>query len=345
MAGKPDIKSMSLQELTEFAGQLSQQPFRARQMYQWMHQKMAGSIDEMTNLSLTFREQLKEACTYVSLQQEAVQASASGGTKKYLFRLSDGNRIESVFMRYKHGNSVCVSSQAGCGMGCRFCASAIGGLSRNLLPSEMLDQIYKIGRDTGERISHVVVMGMGEPLQNYDGLLRFLSLLTDENGLHISQRNITVSTCGIVPKIKKLAEERLQITLAVSLHAASDETRKELMPGAAKYKIREVIDACHYYFELTGRRLTFEYALFEGINDTAKDAYALASLLLDLNCHVNLIPANPVDGCDFSGAKQEAAREFGERLSKYGIHATVRRELGRDIDAACGQLRRRSDPS
>lgn len=341
MTEKPDIKSMNITELTSYVTGLLEKPFRARQIYQWIHQKQAESIDEMTNLSVSFREKLKRECRFVTLKQADVQVSEQDGTRKYLFALEDGNVIESVLMRYKFGNSVCISSQAGCRMGCKFCASALGGFSRGLFPSEMLEQIYRISRDIGERISHVVVMGTGEPLDNYDHLLRFIELLTDENGLHISQRNLTVSTCGIVPNIYRLAEEKLQITLAISLHAASQEKRRTLMPVAETYELHELLKACRHYFEKTGRRITFEYALAAGVNDSEQEAEALLALLKGMNCHVNLIPINPVRERSFLGSGQKEAAAFRNRLEKGGLNVTVRRELGRDIDAACGQLRKR----
>ena len=244
-------------------------------------------------------------------------------------------------MKYKHGNSVCISSQVGCRMGCRFCASTLDGLERGLTPSEMLDQIYQIGKDIGERISNVVVMGTGEPLDNYDNLLKFIELLTDENGLHISQRNLTVSTCGIVPRIRELADQKLSITLALSLHASSQKKRLELMPVANKYEIHEVIDACRYYFEKTGRRVTFEYSLVGGVNDSDRDAKELTDLIHDMNCHVNLIPVNPIKERDYVQSNAEVMEAFKEKLERNGITVTVRRELGRDIDGACGQLRRK----
>ena len=263
------------------------------------------------------------------------------GTRKYLFRLSDGNMIESVLMKYKHGNSVCISSQAGCRMGCRFCASTIGGLTRNLLPSEMLDQIYRIQTSLGERISNVVVMGTGEPMDNYDNLLRFIHILTEEGGIHISQRNLTVSTCGLVPQIYKLADEKLQMTLAVSLHAPNDEKRRELMPIANKYSIDELLEACRNYFDKTGRRITFEYSLVAGVNDSKENAKELAGRLKGLNCHVNLIPVNPVRERSFVRSTRQAVENFKINLEKYGINGTIRREMGSDIDGACGQLRKR----
>ena len=257
-----DIKSMTLAELKQAVEAMGEKPFRAKQLYEWIHVKLARGYDEMTSLPKNLREQLEAQYPYIALREKTVQTSKLDGTKKYLFALADGNYVESVWMQYHHGNSVCISSQVGCRMGCRFCASTLGGLERNLTPSEMLDQIYAIARDTKERVSNVVVMGTGEPLDNYDNLLRFLQLISDENGLHISQRNITVSTCGIVENIRRLADEKLQITLALSLHGATQEKRQELMPVAKKYALEEVIDACRYYFDQTGRRITFEYHYF-----------------------------------------------------------------------------------
>ncbi|MBO5372729.1 MAG: 23S rRNA (adenine(2503)-C(2))-methyltransferase RlmN [Lachnospiraceae bacterium] len=341
MSEKTDIKSMNLAEVTAFVANMGEKPFRAKQLYQWMHQKLSASFDEMTNLSNALREKLKETCSYTLLKQVDVQISAQDGTRKYLFLLEDGNVIESVLMRYKHGNSVCISSQVGCRMGCRFCASTLDGLVRGLRPSEMLEQIYRIEKDIGERVSNVVVMGTGEPLDNYDNLLKFIELLTDENGLHISQRNLTVSTCGIVPKIRELAEEKLQMTLALSLHASSQEKRKELMPVANKYDLQEVLEACRFYFEKTGRRITFEYSLVAGVNDTNADALELTKLIADMNCHVNLIPVNPIKERNFVQPDNTAVLAFKNKLEKNGINVTIRREMGRDIDGACGQLRKR----
>ena len=295
----------------------------------------------MTNLSKAFREKLEQLCYITDLHQEAVQISKIDGTRKYLFLLEDGNVIESVLMRYKHGNSVCISSQVGCRMGCRFCASTLDGLVRGLKPSEMLDQIYKIGKDIGERISNVVVMGTGEPMDNFDNLLKFIELLTDENGLNISQRNLTVSTCGIVPRMRELADRQLAITLALSLHASNQQKRLELMPVANKYDIHEVIDACRYYFEKTGRRVTFEYSLVGGVNDTDEDARELSRLIHGMNCHVNLIPVNPIKERNYVQSNAAVIAAFKNKLEKNGINVTIRREMGRDIDGACGQLRKR----
>lgn len=338
---KIDIKSFNLTELTELLVSMGEKGFRAKQIYQWLHVKQVESFEEMTNIGKNLLQKLEETCELVTLKKEAVQISKEDGTRKYLFLLEDGNVIESVLMRYKHGNSVCISSQVGCRMGCRFCASTLDGLVRGLRPSEMLDQIYQIGKDIGERISNVVVMGTGEPMDNYDNLLCFIHMLSDENGLNISQRNLTVSTCGIVPKMRELADEGLQITLALSLHASSQEKRLELMPVANKYEIHEVVEACRYYFEKTGRRVTFEYSLVGGVNDTEEDARALVALIHGMNCHVNLIPVNPIKERSYVQPNHEAILNFKNRLEKNGINVTIRREMGRDIDGACGQLRKR----
>ena len=341
MSEKIDIKSLNQKELIALMESMGEKAFRAKQIYQWIHEKRVDSFDEMTNISKKLIETLKENTYLTSLKKEEVQISKLDGTRKYLFLLDDGNVIESVLMRYKHGNSVCISSQVGCRMGCRFCASTLDGLVRGLTAGEMLDQIYQIGKDIGARISNVVVMGTGEPLDNYDNLLKFIELLTDENGINISQRNLTVSTCGIVPRMRQLADEKLAITLALSLHASNQEKRLELMPVANKYEIGEVIDACKYYFEQTGRRITFEYSLVGGVNDTDEDARQLSQLIRGINCHVNLIPVNPIKERDYVQSNAKVIEAFKNKLEKSGINATVRREMGRDIDGACGQLRKR----
>ncbi len=338
---KIDIKSMNLPELISYIEGLGEKGFRAKQIYQWIHQKQIDDLREMSNISKKLIETLEEQCYLTSLKQEEVQISQIDGTRKYLFLLEDGNVIESVLMRYKHGNSVCISSQVGCRMGCRFCASTLDGLVRGLTPGEMLDQIYQIGKDIGERISNVVVMGTGEPLDNYDNLLRFMELLTDENGINISQRNLTVSTCGIVPRMRELADRRLAITLALSLHASNQEKRLALMPIANKYDIHEVVDACKYYFDKTGRRITFEYSLVGGVNDTDEDATELSKLIKGINCHVNLIPVNPIKERDYVQSNAGVIEAFKNKLEKNCINVTIRREMGRDIDGACGQLRKR----
>jgi len=335
-----DIKSMTISELKDYAASLGEPSYRAVQIYGWLHKKMVGDFDEMSSLSGSLRNRLKKECTLTVLKKAAVQISRIDDTHKYLFELPDGNLIESVMMRYHHGNSVCISSQVGCRMGCRFCASTIDGLERNLNAGEMLDQIYRIEEDISGRVSNIVVMGSGEPLDNYDNLVRFIRMVSDADGLNISQRNITVSTCGIIPGIRRLAEEKLQITLALSLHAADDETRKKLMPVAAGYPISELMEVCGYYFKMTGRRVTFEYSLVAGVNDTAEEADKLIRLLRHKNCLVNLIPVNPVRGNSFRESSPEHVLLFKNRLENNGINATIRREMGRDIDGACGQLRR-----
>lgn len=339
---KTDIRSLNLKELTDFlVTDLHEPKFRAKQLYQWMHVHLASGYEQMGNIPKSLRQKLIDSCDYKSLRRIDLQISQIDGTRKYLFALEDGQMVESVWMSYKHGNSVCISSQVGCKMGCRFCASTLDGWVRNLTPSEMLGQIYEIQRDTGERVSNVVVMGTGEPMDNYDNLVKFIRLLSDENGLNISQRNITVSTCGIVPKIRQLAEEDLTITLAISLHAPNQTKRAELMPIANKYEIHELIDACQYYFEKTGRRITFEYSLVGGVNDRDEDAVELGQLIGHLNCHVNLIPVNPIKERDYVSPSMDRAYAFQKKIEKYVNNATIRREMGRDIDGACGQLRKR----
>ena len=338
---KKDIRSLSLDELKIEMESIGEKAFRAKQVYEWLHTKLADSFEEMTNLSKDLREKLDGAYRIPSVKMLERQVSNQDGTNKFLFQLEDGNVVESVLMRYKHGNSVCISSQVGCRMGCKFCASTIGGLERNLLSSEMLGQIYQIQKISGERVSNIVIMGTGEPLDNYDNFVRFIRLVSDENGLNISQRNITVSTCGIVPNIKRLAEEGFQITLALSLHGSTQEKRKTLMPIANKYELSEVLDACDYYFEKTGRRISFEYSLVQGVNDRDEDARELIVILKPRNCHLNLIPVNPIKERDFQKPSRKSAEEFKNRIEKSGVNVTIRREMGSDIDGACGQLRRR----
>ena len=337
---KKDIKSLYLEELEEELGQLGEKSFRAKQIYQWVHQKLAADFEDMSNLSKALREKLRQQYTLTALNPVEVKISKIDGTRKYLFRLSDGNVIESVWMQYHHGNSVCISSQVGCRMGCRFCASTLDGLERNLTAGEMLDQIYRIKADTGERVSNIVIMGSGEPMDNYDNVVRFIRLISHDQGLNISQRNITVSTCGIVPGIRRLAKEGLSVTLALSLHAPNDEVRKTLMPIANKYRIQEILDACQEYFEETGRRLTFEYSLVSGVNDNLEEARALASLLKGMHGHVNLIPVNPIQERDYVQSDRRAIEAFQHYLESQKIAVTVRREMGRDINGACGQLRK-----
>ena len=337
---KKDIRAYTYEQLQEEIKGIGEKAFRGKQIYEWLHVRLADTFDEMTNLSKALREKLEAQYVILPVELAARQESKLDGTNKFLFRLWDGNMVESVLMRYKHGNSVCISSQVGCRMGCRFCASTIGGLERNLSPSEMLGQIYQIQKLIGERVSNVVIMGTGEPLDNYENFLKFIRLLTDEHGLHISQRNITVSTCGIVPRIYDLAKENLQITLALSLHGSTQEKRKELMPVANKYELQEVLEACDHYFQETGRRITFEYSMVHGVNDTEEDAKELIALLKHRNCHLNLIPVNPIKERDFVRPDRKNALNFKNKLEKSGINVTIRREMGSDIDGACGQLRR-----
>ncbi len=338
---KKDICSYNYEELRAEIESIGEKTFRSKQIYEWLHVKLAGSFDEMTNLSKALRERLEKEYEIPKVEMIDHQISQVDPTEKFLFELADGNMIESVLMKYNYGNSVCISSQAGCRMGCRFCASTIGGLERSLAPSEMLRQIYQIQKMTGERVSNVVVMGTGEPLDNYDNFVKFIHMLSDEHGLNISQRNITASTCGVVPNMRRLAEEGLQITLALSLHGSSQEKRKKLMPVANKYELEEVLEACDYYFRKTGRRITFEYSLVAGVNDQPEDVKELTGILKKRNCHLNLIPVNPIKERDYKKPDRKNALEFKNKLEKNGINVTIRRERGSDIDGACGQLRRR----
>ena len=337
---RTDIKSMTPAECREYMTSIGEKAFRADQIFTWLHQKLAVSFGEMSNLSAALRTRLAEECTITQLKPVKELISSIDGTRKYAFALEDGNVIESVFMRYNHGNSVCISSQVGCRMGCRFCASTIDGLVRDLTASEMLEQIYAISRITGERISNVVIMGSGEPLDNYDNVVRFLRLITDPKGYDMSIRNITLSTCGLVPKIRQLADEGLGITLAISLHAPNDEMRAQTMPIAKSYSIAQILDACDHYFKKTGRRISFEYSLISGQNDGRETAMELASLLKGRNCHVNLIPVNEIKERSYRRSSEGAVADFQKTLEKNGINVTIRRRLGADIDSACGQLRR-----
>lgn len=339
---KKDIASYSFEELKAEMEDLGEKAFRAKQIYEWLHKKLADDFEEMTNLSKPLREKLDERYEIRRVEMERRQISQIDGTNKFLFCLNDGNMVESVLMKYKHGNSVCISSQVGCRMGCRFCASTLDGLERNLTPSEMLRQVYQIQKITGERVSNIVIMGTGEPLDNYDNFVKFVHMISDEHGLNISQRNITASTCGIVPNIRRLAEENLQITLALSLHGSNQEKRRSLMPVANKYELSEVLLACDYYFEKTGRRITFEYSLVHGINDTPEDAGELTGILKHRNCHLNLIPVNPIKERNYEKPDKKSAENFKNKLEKNGINVTIRREMGSDIDGACGQLRRKT---
>ncbi len=335
-----NIKSLSKTELEELLLSFGEKPFRAKQIREWIL-KGAASFDEMTNLPKALRTRLSDICVFESLKIEKEQISTDG-TRKYLFKAPDGAYIESVFMKYEYGNSVCLSTQVGCNMGCRFCASTLLGKERDLKAWEMLDQYLMIKGATGEDLSHIVLMGMGEPLDNYDEVKAFLQEIHDPSGINLSYRNITLSTCGIIPMIERFSDDFPQVNLAISLHAASQEERLKIMPIAKVYPLDALMDACRAYTEKTGRRISYEYTLIEGKNDSEKDAKALASLLRGQLCHVNLIPLNPVAETGLSGTDRATAKIFAERLEKLGIPATVRRRNGADIDAACGQLRRKS---
>ena len=335
---KTDLKDLTIKELEHYLEALGEKKFRARQVFVWIY-KGAESFGEMTNLSKELRQKLDENAEIRRLKILKVQNSEKDGTRKYLFGLEDGNSIESVFMQYKFGNTVCISSQAGCRMGCSFCASAINGLQRNLTAGEMAGQILAIEKDTGEKVGNIVVMGTGEPLDNYDNLLKFIGNIHEKDGLDIGMRSITVSTCGLIPKMAEIAKDLPQINLAVSLHAPNDAIRNKLMPIGKRYPMDELLAACSRHIAQTGRRITFEYALVKGINDGESQAAELAARLRGMNCHVNLIPLNRVAETGLSGTERTNAERFRDLLEKRGIQVTIRRELGSDIDAACGQLR------
>lgn len=335
---KIKLKNMSLPELETYLTALGEPKFRAKQVFTWIHRGVT-CFEEMTDLSVALREKLALEADLDLLVPVRIQASKQDGTRKYLFRLADGALIESVLMKYQHGNSICISSQAGCRMGCRFCASTLNGLERDLTAAELLEQILAIERDAGEKVSNVVVMGTGEPFDNYQNLSRFLQLIHAKEGKNFSYRSITVSTCGLVPRMLEFARDFPQVNLAVSLHGPNDEIRGQIMPINKSYSVEEVIQASRQYVALTGRRITFEYSLMRGINDSSRDAKELAKLLAGLNCHVNLIPLNAVKEAAFQGTDRKEVSEFQHILEQARIQVTVRRELGSDIDAACGQLR------
>ncbi len=337
---KKDILSLNLQELTNEIIALGQPKFRAKQIYRWLHKSFVTEFSQMSDLSLGLRELLNDNFVIFGCAIEKKLVSEYDSTVKYLFKLHDGEFIESVLMKYKYGYTVCVSSQVGCRMGCTFCASTLSGVVRNLTPSEILSQIYTISRDNDIRVSHVVMMGMGEPFDNYDNVLKFLRLVTDEDGVNLSMRHISLSTCGIVPKIYSLMEENLQLTLSVSLHAPTDELRSSMMPVNKKYPVNELIGACREYTLKTSRRISFEYSLVRNVNDTDECALALAKLLKGMLCHINLIPVNEVTETGCKKSSPEIVKRFADILSSKGFTVTVRRELGSDINAACGQLRR-----
>lgn len=334
-----DILSMTLEELTNEFSEMGIQKFRAKQVYEWLHKHLAVSYDEMTNLPKSLRDDLSEKFPLHNCEIARKQVSKIDNTVKYLFKLHDGDFVESVVMKYKYGYTICVSSQVGCKMGCAFCASTLGGFKRGLLPGEILSQLYRAQRDLGERISHIVLMGMGEPLDNFDNVMRFLALVTDEKGVNISMRNISLSTCGLVPRIEDMLKKHLQLTLSISLHAPSDELRSKIMPINKRYPIDELLGVCRKYVSETSRRISFEYAMLAGVNDSDECAKLLASKLKGMLCHVNLIPVNEVAESPFKPSSPERVERFVEILGKSGVNATVRRKLGSDIDASCGQLR------
>ena len=338
-----DIKSMTLLELERFLADLGQPKFRGKQIFSWLHEKQVLSFAEMTNLPASLRERLETECSITAFEVERKLVSQLDGTVKYLYRLPDGEHVESVLMRYEHGISLCISSQVGCRMGCAFCASTKAGFVRNLTASEILEQVYAAGRDTGERISSIVLMGIGEPLDNFDQVMRFLELVSDPAGLNLSHRHISLSTCGVVDRIRELAQREMQITLSISLHATDDGARSAIMPVNNRWKIGELLDACREYTERTHRRISYEYALISGVNDSRRQAEELAALLKGMLCHVNLIPVNYVKEAGYEKSPKERVYAFQKVLTDRGINATVRRTLGADIDAACGQLRREAD--
>lgn len=336
-----DIMSMTYGELAEVFSGKGLPGFRAKQVYQWLHCRLAASYDEMTDLPKALREQLAEEYPLNICTVAKKQVSAADGTVKFLYALHDGDYIESVVMKYKYGYTVCVSSQVGCKMGCAFCASTLGGFKRSLTAGEILSQVYTAQRELEERVSHIVLMGMGEPLDNFDNVMRFIELVTDEKGLNLSMRNISLSTCGVVPKIEELMKKKLQLTLSISLHAADSGLRSKIMPINKKYDVDELLAVCRRYAAETSRRISFEYSMLAEVNDSDECARLLASKLRGMLCHVNLIPVNEVEESPFKPSSPERIERFTEILAGSGITATVRRKLGSDIEASCGQLRRK----
>ena len=337
---KKDIASFSFDELKTEMETIGEKAFRAKQIYEWLHVKLADSFDEMTNLSKALREKLDSEYRIPMVKMVERQISKIDGTNKFLFQLEDGHVVESVLMRYKHGNSVCISSQVGCRMGCAFCASTLGGLVRNLTPSEMFGEVLASERESGLTISNIVLMGIGEPLDNYSNVLRFLTLINHPKGRNIGMRHISLSTCGLVEGIDALAEEDLQLTLSLSLHAPDDETRSRLMPINRSVGLEKLMRACTRYYEKTKRRISFEYIMVDRVNDTLEHAKRLASLVKPIGGHVNLIPLNAVPERGLTGERIAA---FSRELEKLGVNVTVRRSLGGDVDASCGQLRRKTE--
>lgn len=338
---KKDIKSMLLTQLKDEFSAMGLPSYRAGQVYSWLHIKKVDEFAQMSNIPKDLRSELENGFEIYSCAIERKQVSAVDSTVKYLFRLHDGELVESVIMKYKYGYTICVSTQAGCKMGCAFCASTVGGFRRHLAPSEILSQLYTAENDLGITVSHIVLMGMGEPLDNYDNVMRFIELITNADGHNISMRNISLSTCGIVPRIYDLLEKKLQLTLSISLHAPFDELRSQIMPVNKTYHVDELLTACRKYAKDSSRRISFEYAMLSGVNDTDECAKTLASKLKGMLCHVNLIPVNEVAESPFHPSSPQRVKEFTQILEKNGINTTVRRKLGSDIDASCGQLRLR----
>lgn len=340
MNNKINLKSLELYEIENILNDFGEQKFRAKQIFQWI-QRGITNFDEMTNISKELRTKLSNV-SYIDTPTIAEKFDSKvDETIKYIIKLTDGNIIESVLMKYEHGYTICISSQIGCRMGCRFCASTLKGLRRNLEASEMLSQVALVSKDIGQRISNIVIMGIGEPFDNYDNVLKFLRLVNNKEGLNIGYRHITISTCGLVPGIRRLAGEGLPVTLAISLHAPNDELRKKIMPIANKYSINEILDACKLFIDKTTRRVTFEYSMISGVNDSKEHAEELTQRLRNLLCHVNLIPINKIEERDFEKSKKDTIKTFQKILRSNGIEATIRRELGSDINASCGQLRNR----
>ncbi|MBQ5328387.1 MAG: 23S rRNA (adenine(2503)-C(2))-methyltransferase RlmN [Oscillospiraceae bacterium] len=338
-----DLRSLTYEQLCEEVKAMGQPSFRAKQIYSWLHEKRVMDYSEMTNLPAALREKLSAEYNLSKVTIERRLVSKLDGTVKYLFRLEDGEHVEGVRMSYKRGGSLCISTQCGCRMGCTFCASTLTGLCRNLTPSEMLSEVYLAAKDAeehGEKIASLVLMGIGEPLDNFDNVMDFLEILSSDNGFNLGMRHISLSTCGLVDKIYKLAEKRLQLTLSVSLHAPNDDIRRRTMPVAKRWPIDELIKACRDYFDITGRRISFEYALIDGVNDQPEHAMELIKLLKGMGAHVNLIPVNKVNETGYKRGKRESVEAFAKLLNDNGQNATIRRELGSDINAACGQLRR-----
>lgn len=338
---KKDLRSLTLEELQAEMAEIGEAKFRAKQIFRWMHVKYVSDFSEMTDLSENLRKKLDENYEIGRVRQVKKLVSKEDNTTKYLFELENNYIIESVFMRYSYGNTMCISTQAGCRMGCAFCASTIGGVEKSLSPSEMLAQIYEAEKDTGEKVNGVVLMGSGEPLDNYDNVIKFIKLINSKDGKNMGQRHITLSTCGLINKMYELADEDLQITLAVSLHAPNDGIRNTIMPVSKANPMDKLLEACRYYTNKTKRRITFEYSLIKGVNDSPQNAKELASKLKGMLCHVNLIPINDVKERDYVRSSNETIKTFEEILLSRGIETTVRRKLGSDIDAACGQLRKR----